>query len=64
MTADRFEAAFVELAGVTGLEPAASGVTGHLISQGNQGLFRLLGCANVRQISKKLEQPLSPLWRG
>ena len=35
------------MAGVTGLEPAASGVTGRLISQENQSVFRLLGCPNA-----------------
>jgi hypothetical protein len=44
------------MAGVTGLEPAASGVTGHLISKENHRVFRLLGWSNALQIDKELEQ--------
>ena len=44
------------MAGVTGLEPATFGVTGHLVSQGNQGVFRLLMRRNGQEIRQELER--------
>jgi hypothetical protein len=48
----------MRLAGVTGLEPATFGVTGHLIPQENQRLFRLLARTKVLEFRRKSEQPL------
>jgi hypothetical protein len=44
------------MAGVTGLEPATFGVTGHLVSQENQGVFRLLMRRNGQEIRQELER--------